>query len=70
MIEAPGTYDAETCGLIASMPKVLYTSALAAGRLMTAGRSLSNPVPPPAGWPLKAPKMPVVGESDAGPARP
>jgi len=45
----PGTYKAYASCLAGAMPQVIGTSAFGVGLTATAGRSYTNPVPPPEG---------------------
>jgi RHS repeat-associated protein len=51
-----GTYSAYAGCLIGAMPKVLGTSAFGVGLTATAGRSYTNPIPPPPDILPKAPQ--------------
>lgn len=51
-----GTYSAYSGCLIGAMPKILGTSAFGVGLTATAGRSYTNPIPPPTDILRKAPQ--------------
>jgi hypothetical protein len=57
-----GTYEAYKNCLLEELVPVLASSALKAAGAIALGKSLGNPVRPPAGFPLKAPKMLVSGQ--------
>jgi hypothetical protein len=58
----PPTYGAYAGCYLAKFPGVLASSGASAALGITMGNSLGNPIPPPTGLRMKAPKMLVPGQ--------